>query len=118
MTNKYTLKDRNKYYTQKCHAAKRGIAWHFTMDTWFEWWQQTGHWEERGHSLGQYVMARNGDVGPYDVNNIKCILCSENISDAQNKQKEKIARPRMSCLVCKKTNAINVFEQVHSKCLV
>jgi hypothetical protein len=72
----------HKYHSHRRGAEKRGIDFLFSFDEWWDMWQNSGHWEERGTKNGQYVMARKGDVGPYSVSNVDIILASQNISDA------------------------------------
>lgn len=66
------------YSQQKWMATKRGIAWKLTFEQWYDIWEKSGRWNERGRKFGQYVMARYGDVGPYSVNNIHIITNVEN----------------------------------------
>ena len=72
----------NKYETHKANAKQRGIAWEFDFDGWMAVWDKSGKFDKRGKRVGQYVMARFGDVGPYSVDNVKIILCSENLREA------------------------------------
>ena len=74
---------RKRYDQQKSAATTRNIKWNFTFNEWWEWWEATGHWHERGIQKGQYCMARFNDIGPYELGNIKCILHSENVSESQ-----------------------------------
>jgi len=76
-----TKENIRKYEAQRYQAAGRSIQWLFTQDTWFEWWEQTGKWHQRGPFRNQYVMARFNDSGPYAPWNVKCITCTENIRE-------------------------------------
>ena len=67
-----------KYRYQKYTALQRGITWELTFDQWVDWWQNTGHWHERGHGPDKYVMSRYNDVGPYSLDNIFCQTLAEN----------------------------------------
>jgi len=67
---------KNKYHTQHTGARNRGIDWHFTFESWLEWWGDDI--EKRGNKSGQLVMARNGDTGPYHPDNVRKITCNEN----------------------------------------
>lgn len=69
------------YWMHKFNATKRGIAFLFTFEDWLSWWvNQLGpDWQKkRGMGRGKYVMARNGDIGPYTPKNVRCILHEEN----------------------------------------
>ena len=71
---------KNKYSRQKSKAKHRGIDFLFTFEEWWDIWQKSGHWHERGLKCGQYVMARKGDVGPYSTGNVVIITTSENLA--------------------------------------
>ncbi len=70
------------YKLQKHSARHRRIEWKFK--NFYEWWlvwEKSGKWNKRGRHLGQYVMGRKDDKGPYSVDNVEIITCSSNISD-------------------------------------
>ena len=77
---------KRKYSWQKWDRKRRvdrngdPIGWEFTFDTWLDTWVKSGHLEDRGTHIGQYVMARRDDIGPYSPDNVDIILASENIS--------------------------------------
>ena len=77
-------KDKLKYGNAKRHALERGVEWHLSFQEWYDWWQATGHYHERGPRANQYCMARIGDVGPYALDNIKCITNRENVLEARS----------------------------------
>jgi hypothetical protein len=67
-----------KYLSQKHSAIKRGIEFNLTFAEWYNWWLESGQIHNRGTLKGQYVMARMGDSGAYQLDNIKCITAEEN----------------------------------------
>jgi hypothetical protein len=68
-----------KYRACVRQAAGRNIPFLLTFEQWWDIWQQSGHWHERGNLDGdKYCMARHGDVGPYAVGNVKIITNREN----------------------------------------
>ena len=69
------------YTYQRRNAAKRGIEWEFDFRTWWETWQESGHWPERGRGKG-YCMARLGDSGPYSKDNVYFCTIGQNFSDS------------------------------------
>lgn len=70
-----------EYCSQKAGAKRRNIDWQFTYDSWMSWWgDDIIH---RGKGSDKLVMARNGDLGPYSIDNCKKITHTENISEAQ-----------------------------------
>lgn len=73
--------DKSAYLRHKGHAKKRGVQFLMTFEEWWDIWQTSGRWEQRGHFRGQYVMARYGDAGPYVVGNVRICTCSENLAE-------------------------------------
>lgn len=67
------------YCTHRKDARDRGISFDLSFDQWLEIWIRSGHFFERGHKKGQFVMGRFGDIGPYSPENVKIILHSENV---------------------------------------
>lgn len=67
------------YENQRYSAAKRGIAWKFTFDTWCDWWIEDDRIARRGRGKGRLCMARRGDVGPYSYDNCYPATLRENI---------------------------------------
>lgn len=80
-----TLRDMKKptraFGLQKRNAASRGIAWELTLWQWWQIWQQSGHWPDRGRGSGGYQMCRKGDQGPYAVDNVYIAPGITNIQD-------------------------------------
>ena len=78
-----TQKDRDRYMQQRYNATKnRKLVFNITFEEWWDWWQATGHYHERGRKLGQYCMSRIGDTGPYELGNIFCQLQNQNSIEA------------------------------------
>jgi hypothetical protein len=75
---RHPVNPRVDYNQQKHSATRRGIEFLLSFRQWFEIWQASGHWEERGRGRGKYCMARFGDCGPYAVDNVKIITNAEN----------------------------------------
>lgn len=69
---------RQQFQEQRRNSHDRGIEWKLTMWDWWCIWRDSGHWEQRGRNLGQYVMARERDKGPYEVGNVAIVTKSEN----------------------------------------
>jgi len=75
-------KAQRQYYAQALGAVKRDIDFNLTFKEWWDIWQQSGHYNERGCKKGQYVMARLGpDIGPYEVGNVVIQTCHQNNID-------------------------------------
>lgn len=69
------------YAAQRRNAGVRGISWDFDLWSWWQVWEASGKWAQRGKKTGQYVMARYNDTGPYSTDNVKIITCNENIRE-------------------------------------
>lgn len=76
------LGPRHKFNVQRNDARRRGIVWDLTFEQWLIIWLESGHWLQRGAKAGCYVMARNGDAGPYAVNNVRITTCEQNHSES------------------------------------
>jgi predicted DNA-binding transcriptional regulator AlpA len=61
-------------------AQKRDIPFQLSFEEWFQIWQDSGHWQERGCHKGQYVMHRFGDTGPYALGNVTIIRHEDNVT--------------------------------------
>jgi hypothetical protein len=75
-----TRRLRRKFLQQRTNARNRGIDFRLTFEEWRDWWLATGHVDERGRLRGQWVMARPGDRGAYELGNIICLRAEENVS--------------------------------------
>lgn len=71
-----------QYSRQKRGAKGRGIEFLLSFRSWLAIWKKSGHLDDRGTKMDQYVMARHGDVGPYAIGNVKIILSPNNIREA------------------------------------
>ncbi len=69
------------FSAQKRNAGVRGIAWEFTLPEWWNFWIQSGRWNERGRGAG-YMMCRKGDEGPYAIGNVFIATGRENSAQA------------------------------------
>jgi len=74
----YTKKNNVNYHGQKSMAKKRNVPWKFTFESWITWWEDTGHFHERGVKNNQYQMCRVNDTGDYSPENVYCDLGSNN----------------------------------------
>lgn len=70
---------------QRKNAHRRGICWELTLWEWWQIWQKSGHWQQRGRGNG-YVMCRKGDVGPYSIDNVFIARGIENSSNRVGKK--------------------------------
>ena len=59
-----------KCYAHRSLAKGRGIPFLMTFEQWLQIWESSDHLHERGRRRGQYVMARYGDRGAYEVGRI------------------------------------------------
>lgn len=70
-----------QFQQQRRNSRDRGIPWQLTFGEWWEIWQKSGKWPERGRGASGYVMARHGDKGAYAVGNVKIIHATQNQSE-------------------------------------
>ena len=76
---------RKAYNEQKCSARNRGLEFGLTMRQWWDIWQQSGHWNERGRGSG-YCMSRVGDRGGYTFGNVYITTCRENVQEFRQRK--------------------------------
>ena len=74
---------KKKYWAHGSNAKKRNVEFLITFEEWIDIWLKSGHWHERGHKRGQYVMSRYGDQGPYKVGNVFIQTCTANHLDSK-----------------------------------
>jgi len=72
---------RGRYHQHKGKATARGIEFLLTFEQWWDIWQASGKWEQRGRRNDQYVMARLGDRGAYEHGNVRICLAGENTDE-------------------------------------
>jgi hypothetical protein len=82
-TGDYKLSPLMKYRNQKHNADTRGVEWNLTLPEWWDIWQKSGHWDERGLGSGKYVMGRLCDMGSYSVDNVAIITHNENSRESR-----------------------------------
>jgi len=86
------------FRAQLIRAKQRGIAFLFTLEEWWTWWQtyDEGHrcirWDRRGMGKTALVMARFGDVGPYALANVYCATHSQNTKDCCDRDPSRLSR--------------------------
>lgn len=69
---------------QKTSATNRGIEWNLKLWDWWNVWQVSGKWSERGRGADKYVMCRFKDNGAYEVGNVYVATHSHNSSFQPN----------------------------------
>ncbi len=76
-----------RFKVQMTNARRRGIEWRLTFKEWWTLWQESGKWYKRGRMLGEYVLSRFGDHGPYSVDNVFITTASQNIRSYRTQRK-------------------------------
>lgn len=71
------------YNQQKGDAKKRGIEFKLTFEDWINWWG--ADIVNRGVGSNKLVMARIGDVGAYELSNIKKITFGDNSRECRGR---------------------------------
>lgn len=72
---------RGRFHRHISNAKKRGVGFRLTFEEWWGVWEASGKWSLRGRGRGQYVMARFGDQGVYEIGNVRICLASENLGE-------------------------------------
>jgi hypothetical protein len=72
------------YIRQRQNAQRRGIEWNISLGAWWQIWEESGKWWERGRGDG-FVMARKGDEGAYEVGNVYICWARVNNSEANKR---------------------------------
>jgi hypothetical protein len=72
-----------RYLEQRAQARMRKIPFTLTLHEWWDIWETSGKWEQRGRRKDQYCMSRVNDCGGYEVDNVFIQHHSENVKDAQ-----------------------------------
>lgn len=71
------------YRYQQISAKYRALSFTLTLKQWWDLWQQSGHWAQRGRGANSYCMARVKDRGGYDFGNVYITTCRENGQEYQ-----------------------------------
>lgn len=95
-----------KYWSQSRSAKSRGIGFTLTFEQWWDIWNKSGHWDQRGIGKGQYVMSRRGDIGPYEIGNVFIQTQAGNHKDSHGGNKWNVGK-HMPDFVKKKLQLIN-----------
>ena len=77
-----------RYHEQKNRSIRHGIEWHFTYESWIDWWGDDI--ERRGISKDSLVMARTGDIGPYHPDNVRKATVHENSMERNSRYMHKV----------------------------
>ena len=78
---------------QRYSAKRRGIPFRFTLLSWWLWWRSNlPNGATRGRRRGEYVMARKGDAGAYEPENVICITAAENLQAVDKNKRSSSCR--------------------------
>jgi hypothetical protein len=81
------------FVQQRRNSINRGIEWKITLPEWWQIWEESGKWKQRGAGSG-YGMCRLADTGPYSVDNVYIATGIENVHDyhsvAANKEQHRL----------------------------
>lgn len=75
---RYNQTPRGRFTRQKINARRRGIEWLLTFDEWWQIWECSGRWKQRGSKAGNFQMARKRDQGPYAFDNVVIVKLETN----------------------------------------
>lgn len=80
---------KKRFSEQKAQAKNRRdkngdlIVWKLSFEEWFDIWQQSGKWEQRGRGQNNYCMSRINDIGHYEATNVVIKTNAENVREGQ-----------------------------------
>ena len=77
------LKSLKKFRDHRAMAKRRGVEFNLTHEQWWDIWEQSDRWEQRGRKRGQFVMSRKNDSGAYEIQNVFIQAQDENMREAQ-----------------------------------
>jgi hypothetical protein len=93
--------------SQWFNSRSRNIPFEFSLKEWCDWWdtelKKIGPKAQRGCGLGQYVMARLGDTGPYAPNNVHCITLQDNTLERSTESWQKSTAKATASLIANGT---------------
>lgn len=78
-----------RYSAQKKNAERRGIEWNITFAEWWDIWERSGRWQDRGVSRNQCVMARRLDAGAYEFGNVRIVTTGENMREYAHESRKR-----------------------------
>lgn len=81
-TKKYEKLPKGKFIRQRANARQRGVGWELTFEQWWDLWEKSGKWEQRGKRSKEYCMARKLDDGPYSLENVYITTNKKNSQEA------------------------------------
>lgn len=67
------------FASQRQNASSRNIPWNLTLWEWWQIWEASGHWQERGRTRDAYVMCRFADAGAYEIGNVYIATAGTNV---------------------------------------
>lgn len=70
-----------RYDNHKQRARRLGIGFNLTFEEWWSIWSESGKYSRCGTRRADYHMARFGDIGNYEVGNVRIITCAENCAE-------------------------------------
>ena len=69
---------------QKNSANQRGITWNLKLWDWWQIWEKSGKFYQRGRHSDEYVMCRFKDKGGYEVGNVYIATVTHNLTVQPN----------------------------------
>lgn len=67
----YENTPKGKYRRQRSSAERRNIPWDISFEDWWQLWETSGMWEQRGVGRDKYCMSRIDDQGAYALGNVE-----------------------------------------------
>lgn len=80
-------KPERRYQQHRQNVRSQGIPFLLSFKQWWEIWQQSGKWKQRGFKRGQYYMTRLDDRGAFEIGNIVIVLMTVDAAKAEAAQR-------------------------------
>lgn len=70
-----------RYIQHRSNVRREGITWDITLWDWWNIWNDSGKYNERGRGKNGYCMTRKEDKGAYTKDNVYITTISDNLKD-------------------------------------
>jgi hypothetical protein len=70
-----------KFLKQRSNARSRGVPFNLTFQQWWDIWEESGKYKDRGRGRRGFVMHRINDRRPYEVGNAEIISAVDNFRE-------------------------------------
>jgi len=76
------------FRSQRNQAKHCRVKWDLTFAEWWEVWQSSGKWDQRGKGAGHYFLARKNLSLPFQSGNVEVVECASYHSLRRSQERE------------------------------